>query len=292
MTNYPSGSKLNPFSVEIYHQDLNNHNWMGGWVGTRGDAAYYDRQNEERTCTGSHSAPYNADVYDELTENAMWIGGWVLEEDEDGEPFDFPTYFTATGTAYPGEDEEENVFGNEDYPIPIDVYEEMCELDIWTGGWVLYPNGTTEEVSENDGRGSGSGSGCGYGCGCGDDEGCGCGCGSGDDEGGSGCGSDGNVISGSDNVMFIDGHGNVASVTVSWSSGSTIGNVGNFLSDISASINYLQSGGEQVSNISFFSYSASWSSAYKMSITISAYGDNVSINASNSYSVPEIYHGT
>ena len=218
MTNYPSGSKLNPFSVEIYHQDLNNHNWMGGWVGTRGDAAYYDRQNEERTCTGSHSAPYNADVYDELTENAMWIGGWVLEEDEDGEPFDFPTYFTATGTAYPGEDEEENVFGNEDYPIPIDVYEEMCELDIWTGGWVVYPNGTTEEVSENDGGGSGSGSGCG--CGCGDDGesgGDGCGCGSGEDEGGSGCGGGEYVNMGSYDIIYR--HEGKVRVALYWNSG-------------------------------------------------------------------------
>ena len=217
-TNYPLGSKLNPISAAIYHQDLNNHNWLGGWVGTGDDAAYYDRQGEQRNCTGSHSAPYNADVYDELTDNAMWIGGWVLEEDEDGEPFDFPTYFTATGTAYPGEDGEENVFGNEDNPIPIDVYEEMCELDIWTGGWVMYPNGTTEEVPENDGGGSGSGSGCG--CGCGDDGesgGDGCGCGSGEDEGGSGCGGNDYVSMGEMEIATIQ-DGNVV-VILHWNSG-------------------------------------------------------------------------
>lgn len=214
-TDYPLGSKLNPISAEIYHQDLNSHNWLGGWVGSGDDAAYYDRQGEQRNCTGSHSAPYNADVYDELTDNAMWIGGWVLEEDENGEPFDFPTYFTATGTAYPGEDEEENVFGNEDNPIPIDVYEEMCELDIWTGGWVVYPNGTTEEVPENDGGGSGSGSGCGCGDGC-DVTGCGCGCGE-DEGGGSGCGGDGYVTAGGEEIITREG-GNLI-VNLTWNSG-------------------------------------------------------------------------
>ena len=217
MTDYPSGSKLNPISVEIYHQDLNNHNWHGGWVGAGDDAAYYDRQGEQRNCTGSHSAPYDADVYDELTENGMWIGGWVLEEGESGGTSDSPTYFTATGTAYPGEDEDGNVFGNEDYPIPIDVYEEMCELDIWTGGWVMYPNGTTEEVPENDGGGSGSGSGSGSGCGCGDGcdvTGCGCGCGE-DEGGGSGCG--GYVNMGSDDIVYR--HEGKVRVVLYWNSG-------------------------------------------------------------------------
>jgi hypothetical protein len=154
-------------------------------------------------------------VYDELTDNAMWIGGWVLEEDENGEPVDFPTYFTATGTAYPGEDEEENVFGNEDNPIPIDVYEEMCELDIWTGGWVVYPNGTTEEFPENEGGTSGSGSGSGCGCGCGNnDAGCGCGCG--EDEGGSGCRGDG-VSAGS--ITLYTHSVTLATLLLSWTAG-------------------------------------------------------------------------
>lgn len=291
-TNYPSGSKLNPFSEEIHQRDVAHHNWLGGWVGTSDNPTYYDRQNEERTCNGSLSSPYDADVYDELTENGMWIGGWVLEEGESGGTSDSPTYITAESTVYAGEDEDGNVFGSEDNPIPIAVYEEMCELDIWTGGWVVYPNGTTEEFPENEGGASGSGSGSGCGCGCGNnDAGCGCGCG--EDEGGSGCGGgDGNVISGSDNVMFADGHGNIASVTVSWTSGSTTGNSGNFLSEISASLNYLQSGGEQASNIANFTYTASWSNIYTMYITISAYGDNKGIYASNSYSVPEFFHGT
>ena len=187
-TNYPSGSKLNPISEEIHQRDVAHHNWLGGWVGTSDNPTYYDRQNEERTCNGSLSSPYDADVYDELTENGMWIGGWVLEEGESGGTSDSPTYITAESTVYAGEDEDGNVFGSEDNPIPIAVYEEMCELDIWTGGWVVYPNGTTEEFPENEGGASGSGSGSGCGCGCGNnDAGCGCGCGG--DEGGSGCGS-------------------------------------------------------------------------------------------------------
>ena len=199
-TNYPSGSKLNPLSEDIHQRDVAHHNWMGGWVGTSDNPTYYDRQNEERTCNGSLSSPYDADVYDELTENGMWIGGWVLEEGESGGTSDSPTYITAESTVYAGEDEDGNVFGSEDNPIPIAVYEEMCELDIWTGGWVVYPNGTTEEFPENEGGASGSGSGSGCGCGCGNnDAGCGCGCG--EDEGGSGCGSgDGYVVAGIDDV--------------------------------------------------------------------------------------------
>lgn len=220
-TNYPSGSKLNPLSEDIHQHDVAHQNWMGGWVGTSDNPTYYDRQNVERTCNGSLSSPYDADVYDELTDNAMWIGGWVLEEDENGEPVDFQTYFTATGTAYPGEDEDGNVFGSEDNPIPIAVYEEMCELDIWTGGWVVYPNGTTEEFPENEGGASGSGSGSGCGCGCGNnDAGCGCGCG--EDEGGSGCGSSTldrlPLTAGSETFGFFENNTNFH-LRISWGSG-------------------------------------------------------------------------
>jgi len=216
-TNYPSGSKLNPISEEIHQRDVAHHNWLGGWVGTSDNPTYYDRQNEERTCNGSHSAPYDADVYDELLDGEMWIGGWVLEEDEGGIPHELPTYITAESTTYPGEDEDGNVFGNEDYPIPIAVYEEMCELDIWTEGWVIYPNGTTEEFPENEGGASGSGSGSGCGCGCGNnDAGCGCGCG--EDEGGSGCGSgDGYVVAGIDDVLYLENK-NIR-IVLSWNSG-------------------------------------------------------------------------
>lgn len=295
-TNYPLGSKLNPISVEIYHQDLNSHNWLGGWVGSGDAATYYDRQGEQRNCTGSYSAPYNADVYDELTENAMWIGGWVLEEDEDGEPFDFPTYITAESTVYAGEDEDGNVFGNEDYPIPIDVYEEMCELDIWTGGWVMYPNGTTEEVPENDGGGSGSGSGCG--CGCGDDGesgGDGCGCGSGEDEGGSGCGGV-DVIPGSGNIRLIDGNGTTASLTVSWTAGSTGSGGNNFASEASASLDYLEKEGRRAAQYDFKNISASWKSSNEIEVNAHVKGSwgavIMEINGSGTFTVPSIYFGT
>ena len=79
MTDCPAGSKLNPLSEEIHQRDVAHHNWLGGWVGTSDNPTYYDRQNVERTCSGSHSASYDADVYDELTDNAMWIGGLALE---------------------------------------------------------------------------------------------------------------------------------------------------------------------------------------------------------------------
>jgi hypothetical protein len=214
-TNYPSGSKLNPLSEDIHQRDVAHHNWMGGWVGTSDNPTYYDRQNEERTCNGSLSSPYDADVYDELTENGMWIGGWVLEEGESGGTSDSPTYITAESTVYAGEDEDGNVFGSEDNPIPIAVYEEMCELDIWTGGWVVYPNGTTEEFPENEGGASGSGSGSGCGCGCGNnDAGCGCGCG--EDEGGSGCGGDG-VSAGS--ITLYTHSVTLAKLLLSWTAG-------------------------------------------------------------------------
>ena len=72
-TNYPSGSKLNPLSEDIHQRDVAHHNWMGGWVGTSDNPTYYDRQNEERTCNGSHSAPYDADVYDELLDGEILI---------------------------------------------------------------------------------------------------------------------------------------------------------------------------------------------------------------------------
>ena len=286
-TNYPLGSKLNPISAEIYHQDLNSHNWLGGWVGSGDDAAYYDRQGEQRNCTGSYSAPYTADVYDELTENAMWIGGWVLEEDEDGEPFDFPTYITAESTVYAGEDEDGNVFGNEDNPIPIDVYEEMCELDIWTGGWVVYPNGTTEEVPENDGGGSGSGSGCG--CGCGDDGesgGDGCGCGSGEDEGGSGCGSSTldrlPLTAGSGTFSFFENNTNFH-LRISWGSGVFSA------TEPQPSVDCTEEGTSIISSTdSGGNMSVTWYAPYI--VCISGEFDEPHITFTQFYNIPESYH--
>ena len=293
-TNYPSGSKLNPISEEIHQRDVAHHNWMGGWVGTSNNPTYYDRQNEERTCNGSHSAPYDADVYDELLDGEMWIGGWVLEEDEGGTPHELPTYITAESTTYPEEDEDGNVFGNEDYPIPIAVYEEMCELDIWTGGWVIYPNGTTEEFPENEGGASGSGSGSGCGCGCGNnDAGCGCGCG--EDEGGSGCGG-GDVIPGSGNIRLIDGSGTTASLTVSWTAGSTGSGGNNFASEASASLDYLEKEGRRAAQYDFKNISASWKSSNEIEVRAHVKGSwralIMEINGSGTFTVPSIYFGT
>jgi hypothetical protein len=282
-TNYPSGSKLNPISVEIYHQDLNNHNWHGGWVGTSDNPTYYDRQNEERTCNGSHSAPYDADVYDELLDGEMWIGGWVLEEDEGGTPHELPTYITAESTTYPEEDEDGNVFGNEDYPIPIAVYEEMCELDIWTGGWVIYPNGTTEEVPENDGGGSGSGSGCGCGDGC-DVTGCGCGCG--EDEGGSGCGSSTldrlPLTAGSETFGFFENNTNFH-LRISWGSGVFSA------TEPQPSVDCTEEGTSIISSTdSGGNMSVTWYAPYI--VRISGEFDETHITFTQFYNIPESYH--
>ncbi len=276
--NYSLGSKPNPIPWSSFIHDVNFHNWVHpAWVGTDANNKFLaNSDGQEVNCTGAYNSPYAYTMYQQLSAADCWSGGWVNNNN-------VISYISSSGNNYPPIDD--NIFGNEDYPIPESIYEEMCDNEIWEGGWVIDNNNIVDYIDEgitpnNGGSGSGSGSG--------SDEG------SGNGNEGSGCGSggDGNVISGSDNVMFTNGSGTIASVTISWSSGSTTGNVGNFMSEISASINYLQFNGRQASNICDFSYTASWSSAYSISISISAYGDGMGIAASNNYNVPEIYHGT
>ncbi|MBR5481934.1 MAG: hypothetical protein IKU85_09600 [Bacteroidaceae bacterium] len=160
------GTRQNPYWGSEY---LNTDEWRGGWVLfeasnlksyiTQHRTEYRERDGE---ILGSKYRPFTYAVYDEMKSLEIWTGGWVLPNPNDPNSID-TTYRTTS-------DEIFGIinlipFGNEENPIPTDVYNEMVFNGIWFGGWVLYPNGNKEYIENMYGGSSGCGSGCGCGSG-------------------------------------------------------------------------------------------------------------------------------
>ena len=147
---YPKGSKLNSFTGDEFLFLSSNQEWHGGWV----LSTYCDGYGAPHPCNGTINSPYEEEDYNNLSNYHMWIGGWVVEEG-----YIFPSYISATGAAFRRRDLEDPRFGSVDYPIPLDIYEEMCELGLWEGGYVIQIDDSIEyvELGENEGD-SGSGS--------------------------------------------------------------------------------------------------------------------------------------
>lgn len=133
---------------------------------------------------GTYQNPYTKSKYMEMEENETWSGGWVNEYKAD---YSIPTYVTyyisSDGTSYLHTENQEP-YGTQDNAFPEDVYEEMCQKDLWPGGYVdIEDDGLLPVYREPD---DGTQSACG--CGCGSGSGSESGGDSGDGGSGSGCG--------------------------------------------------------------------------------------------------------
>ncbi len=118
---------------------------------------------------GTYQNPYTKSKYTEMKENNIWTGGWVQEYKAD---YDIPTYVTyyisRSGISYIHEEDQEP-YGTQNNAFPENVYNEMCQKDLWPGGYVDIENDGLLPVYCDPDDGTQTASGCGCGSGSGDE---------------------------------------------------------------------------------------------------------------------------
>lgn len=90
-SNYPQGSKENPFALSAYRYMKEKNSWHAAWVIdestnyqyfiSKSHHMYYDEGKKH----GSIDYPYQYEDYDDMTNMKIWTGGFV-QFDEDGTP--------------------------------------------------------------------------------------------------------------------------------------------------------------------------------------------------------------
>lgn len=208
---YTQGSKPNPFSWNDFNFLVETERWQCGWIyNVNGQKVYVGGDHLGCPFNGSRINPYPEATFYEMRNHGIWTGGYIDYGEESAR------YVTSGENPYYGTGE---LLGSEDNPWPLSLFEELCVNEIWEGGWVTYPNGANYfidvDMEEPDIEGCGS-----SGCGCGEDVGCGCG----EDEGGSGSYGGGSSVA-AGNYTTSTGDPAVYDVTISWTSGTTTGDI-------------------------------------------------------------------
>ncbi len=100
---------------------------------------------------GSRLNPYSSSEYSTICTTSEWRGGWV-EYGTTSSSLKY--YITNTGERIP--EKLGGMLGSEERPFAYSYFNEMSNLDIWTGGWVLpnpispSPRGTTYHTANNE----------------------------------------------------------------------------------------------------------------------------------------------
>lgn len=100
---------------------------------------------------GSRQNPYSSSEYSSICATSDWYGGWV----EFGTTSSSSKYYI-TNMGEQISEMNGGVLGSEERPFAYSVFNEMRNLDIWTGGWVLpnpsdpSPRVTTYHTASNE----------------------------------------------------------------------------------------------------------------------------------------------
>lgn len=92
---------------------------------------------------GSRQNPYSSSEYSSICATSDWYGGWV----EFGTTSSSSKYYI-TNMGEQISEMNGGVLGSEERPFAYSVFNEMRNIDIWTGGWVLpNPNNPSPRVT-------------------------------------------------------------------------------------------------------------------------------------------------